>query len=228
MEERRSNLLAEVIRSYVREAEPVGSRALEGALGVSSATIRHEMAQLEEEGYLAQPYTSAGRLPTLKGYQYFVEHLMQAREPAAAEQHALEAAARARGEHEAAGKAVAKCLADHSRTAAVIGFGPYDVFYTGLANLFTQPEFHQARMVVHMGKVIDHLDEAVARLFHSSSETPVEVLLGRQNPFGEDCAMVFTKLGRIGRAQLVGILGPLRMDYDANVGRLQYVRSLFT
>jgi heat-inducible transcriptional repressor len=70
-------ILALVIREYIRAAQPVGSRTLEGyGMGVSSATIRNEMALLEERGYLAQPHTSAGRMPTEAGYRYFVEHLM--------------------------------------------------------------------------------------------------------------------------------------------------------
>lgn len=225
MEERHSTLLAEVIRSYVREAEPVGSKALEGALGVSSATIRNEMAQLEDDGYLAQPYTSAGRVPTLKGYQYYVQHLAQPRQPAAPEQRTLAAALRERrGEPASASKMMAKCLAELSGEAVVVGFGPYDAFYTGLANLFTQPEFREFNMVAHMSRAIDHLDEAMRRLYRASA-SEVEVRLGEHNPFGEDCAVIIT---RAGHDNLIGILGPLRMDYDANLGRMHYVRSLFT
>ncbi|HSP55792.1 MAG TPA: heat-inducible transcriptional repressor HrcA [Dehalococcoidia bacterium] len=77
--ERRQKLLQFIIDEYVSTAQPVGSNALAGkyGLGVSSATIRSEMAHLEEEGYIAQPHTSAGRVPTDLGYRYYVEALMR-------------------------------------------------------------------------------------------------------------------------------------------------------
>jgi heat-inducible transcriptional repressor len=75
---RQQLILALVVREYVATALPVGSKTVEGyGLGVSSATIRNEMAWLEEQGYLTQPHTSAGRVPTEQGYRYFVERLMR-------------------------------------------------------------------------------------------------------------------------------------------------------
>jgi heat-inducible transcriptional repressor len=78
--ERRQKLLQFIIDEYVTTAQPVGSNAIVEKYGmpVSSATIRHEMAQLEDEGYIAQPHTSAGRVPTDQGYRYYVEALMRA------------------------------------------------------------------------------------------------------------------------------------------------------
>lgn len=78
--ERRRDILGIVVREYIATAAPVGSTAIANAhdLGVSPATIRNEMAILEEAGYLTHPHTSAGRMPTIKGYRYFVEQLMEA------------------------------------------------------------------------------------------------------------------------------------------------------
>ena len=74
---RQQLILGLVVREYIGSAQPVGSKTVqEYGLGVSSATIRNEMAQLEELGYLTHPHTSAGRVPTEKGYRYFVERLM--------------------------------------------------------------------------------------------------------------------------------------------------------
>ncbi len=75
---RQQLILGLVVREYIATAQPVGSRAIEGlGLGVSSATIRSEMGLLEELGYLTHPHTSAGRMPTERGYRYFVERLMR-------------------------------------------------------------------------------------------------------------------------------------------------------
>lgn len=76
--ERQERVLAIVVQEYVENAQPVGSETLRRhGLGVSSATIRNELAALEEHGYLKHPHTSAGRIPTEKGYRYFVESLME-------------------------------------------------------------------------------------------------------------------------------------------------------
>jgi heat-inducible transcriptional repressor len=78
LSERQQLVLRLVIQEYVKSAAPVSSKSITSgySLGVSAATIRNEMALLEEMGYLTHPHTSAGRIPTELGYRYFVEKLM--------------------------------------------------------------------------------------------------------------------------------------------------------
>src|SRR3954454_22029608 len=77
LDERKTAILRAVVQEYITTAQPVGSTHIATApgVGVSSATVRNEMAVLEQEGYLVQPHTSAGRIPTDKGYRFFVDHL---------------------------------------------------------------------------------------------------------------------------------------------------------
>jgi heat-inducible transcriptional repressor len=77
LDERKTAILFTVVHEYIATAQPVGSSHIANAsgIGVSSATVRNEMAVLEQEGYLVQPHTSAGRIPTDKGYRFFVDHL---------------------------------------------------------------------------------------------------------------------------------------------------------
>lgn len=77
LDERKTAILSAVVHEYIATAQPVGSSHIANAsgVGVSSATVRNEMAVLEQEGYLVQPHTSAGRIPTDKGYRFFVDHL---------------------------------------------------------------------------------------------------------------------------------------------------------
>ena len=81
LDERKAAILSAVVQEYISTAQPVGSShiATASGIGVSSATVRNEMAVLEQEGYLTQPHTSAGRIPTDKGYRFFVDHLAQPR-----------------------------------------------------------------------------------------------------------------------------------------------------
>ena len=77
LDERKTAILRAVVQEYITTAQPVGSTHISSAPGVqvSSATVRHDMAMLENEGFLVQPHTSAGRIPTDKGYRFFVDHL---------------------------------------------------------------------------------------------------------------------------------------------------------
>ena len=90
-EDRRLAVLRAIVEDYVSTREPVGSKALveRHRLGVSPATVRNDMAALEEEGLIAQPHTSAGRIPTDKGYRFFVDRLTQIKPMTAAERRAI-------------------------------------------------------------------------------------------------------------------------------------------
>ncbi|MCP2260855.1 heat-inducible transcription repressor HrcA [Streptoalloteichus tenebrarius] len=91
-EERRFEVLRAIVADYVSSHEPVGSKAIveRHNLGVSSATVRNDMAALEEEGYITQPHTSAGRVPTDKGYRVFVDRLSQLKPLSSAERRAIQ------------------------------------------------------------------------------------------------------------------------------------------
>ena len=80
MDERQKKLLKEIVESYIKEAKPIGSKALCDKFHCSSATIRNEMAILEKLGFLEKNHISSGRIPSEAGYKYYVEHLMKPKE----------------------------------------------------------------------------------------------------------------------------------------------------
>src|SRR5215510_2502475 len=90
-DERRFAVLRAIVADYVSSQEPVASKAIveRHNLGVSSATVRNDMAALEEDGYITQPHTSAGRIPTDKGYRLFVDRLADIKPLSAAERRAI-------------------------------------------------------------------------------------------------------------------------------------------
>lgn len=226
MEERSKNLLCQIIREYVKNALPVGSKMLEAKsrLGVSSATIRNEMAALEHEGYITQPHTSAGRVPTQKGYQFFLEQCQPGKvsDKEAKEISQLLKQSSA-GQLEIKIKELAKKLAQFSQGAVVIGFSEDDFYYTGLSNLFAQPEFQDPEVIYDLGLVIDHLDQAMNQIFAEIKE--IKVLIGSQNPFGQQCGVVLSAWQISNQTGIMGILGPMRMDYEKNLGLLNFIRE---
>src|SRR3989344_9664358 len=118
MDDRQRQLLKTIVESYIETAEPVGSGAIAALrdFPYSSATIRNDMMALEELGYLAQPYSSAGRRPTLKGFKYYLDSLMEIEESLAEVERLL-----AQAKERAGLKGLAKYLADLSDSAVIIG-----------------------------------------------------------------------------------------------------------
>jgi heat-inducible transcriptional repressor len=123
LDERKAAILRAVVEEYIDTAQPVGSGHVAKAPGVdvSSATVRNEMASLETEGYLRQPHTSAGRVPTEKGYRFFVDHLRQpARLNAQSAEEVQDFFARAHGEVEQMLSDTSRLLSNLTNLASVV------------------------------------------------------------------------------------------------------------
>jgi heat-inducible transcriptional repressor len=122
LDERKAAILRAVIEEYIDTAQPVGSTRIAASayLQVSSATVRNDMSVLEAEGYLAQPHTSAGRVPTEKGYRYFVDHLDQAEPSGVDRRRAADVFAHMRGEIESMMQETAKLLTSMTNYASVV------------------------------------------------------------------------------------------------------------
>lgn len=222
MNDRQEQLLQEIVKEYTKTAKAVGSKFLVDAYhqDLSSATIRNDMLALEKEGYLAQPYTSAGRIPTEKGYRYLLSSLDLGKKIPSGEAKNL--SADLEGDARLQTKTLAKNIAGVAGNAVVVSFEHNDTFYTGLSYLFSHPEFAEQARVCTLSEVVDHLDDVMRELSGIlTGETTVK--LGDDNPFGEGCGLVVTKYRSGG---VFGVLGPMRMDYQRNVSRVNFVREL--
>lgn len=229
MKDRKSALISAIIKEHVVSGQTVASKTLvdNHDFSLSPATIRHEMAHLEKDGYIYQPHTSAGRIPTEKGWKYYIENFLKDIELSKKDKEFLDQALAEQGlSYESAIKNVAKGLAELSKDAVFIGFNTDSFYYTGLSHLFRQPEFQKIDLVQHMSEVVDHLDEVIKDLFDDIDE--VRVLVGSDNPFGKECSSIVGKY-KYGQDQegLFGILGPMRMNYDNNLALINYVKELF-
>jgi len=212
MDERLNNLLRLVVEEFVATAEPVSSQALVDKydLDVSPATVRNWFAELDELGFTDQPHTSGGRVPTEEGYKQYVATNVTSR-PAGKR-------IRERLEHAAINddlKSVARELSELSGLATIVAPSKSDHYYTGLSQLFNQTEFRDWRQVVLITSLLDHLDQTLSRLQARGISAP-QILLGKDSPFGPGSGAVLaqTPYG------LVGIVGPLRMNYQAALSNL--------
>jgi len=229
MNERQQKLLTFVIKEHIKTAQAVGSELIVDKynLGVSSATVRNDMATLEEQGYLTHLHTSAGRVPTEKGYRFYVDNLLSAKEPNDAVQKVFqEVTRRSKNDAQLLVRSLAKAIAEVSGESVFVGFGQYDVYYTGISNIFAKPEFAEQAMIYDISRVVDHLDEVMAKVFYMEKKEAPQILIGSNNPFGEICSSVLADYKIEKNHGLIGILGPMRMDYDSNLGLINFTKNL--
>lgn len=218
MEPRQEQLLKLVIENYIKTAEPIGSRFLAelGELNVSGATIRNELSSLEEAGYLTHPHTSAGRIPTEKGYKYYVETILKEREKGESE--------RLRDQIQETDnlKELGKQSAAASQNAVIVVAGP-NVYYTGTSYLYSQPEFEDVNETVQVSSVFDHFEDHVRDLFDLVPQGEERVFIGSENPFGGNISTIMVK---INDDVLFGFVGPMRMDYKKNIELIEYIQNI--
>jgi len=205
--ERQKQLLKTIITSYIKDAQPVASGFLANKLkdSVSSATIRNEMVELEKAGYIEQPHTSAGRVPTEKAYQFYVNEILDYKK----NKNLL----KVNNIDSIDGiKTVAKKISDLTGDAVIVAFAKNDFYYTGISNLFSKAEFADRKMLINMSQIIDHLDKVLEEIFDELEGITIKV--GQGNPFGSKCSAVLGSFSLKKEKKIMAVLGTWRMDYE--------------
>ena len=224
MDKRQELLLKLIVESYIKTAEPVGSNflVLKSGLDISAPTIRNEMRELEEAGYLTHPHTSAGRIPTELGYQYYVENLMAPKKTNTKLKNKIEEAVEEEIDNVKKVKNVARLISDQTGGAVMVAFGPDNVYYTGISSLFAQPEFADRESLNSVSTIFDNCEANLDKMFEAIGPE-IDILIGQKNPFGSSCGLVATKIGEEG---MIAVIGPTRMDYGESVELLKIVKLL--
>lgn len=220
---RKGIILKTIIKEHIKTGAPVGSGVLvdKYKLDISPATVRNEMAELEEEGYIIQPYTSAGRVPTEEAYNFYLSELTE-RKLSESEAKVFDKLLKEKNEFNF--KQVAKAMAKMSGGAVFWAFHKNNLYYTGISNLLSQPEFSQIDLIYNISGIIDRLDEIIDDIF-SKIKTEPAILLGSHNPFGNFCSTILSKYKLDGKVGLFGILGPMRMDYEKNLALVKFIAN---
>ncbi len=219
---RQELILLTIIKEYIKTAQPISSGFLveKYDLGISSATARNEMVELEELGYIFQPYTSAGRIPTEKAYRYYVNDCLKNNIKQPVFKNLVDISIESENDF----KKVAKIMADISKNAVFWAFHKNNLYYTGVSNLFIQPEFKTTDVVCDISIIIDRMEEIIANSFDDFT-IGENVLIGSDNPFGNFLSTVLLKYKYNNQVGVVGLLGPTRMDYEKNIGLLNFIKN---
>ncbi|MBR2587369.1 transcriptional regulator [Candidatus Saccharibacteria bacterium] len=229
--ERQREILFAIIEQYAELATPVGSVTLAKLFDVSSATIRAEMAKLESYGLIAQPHTSAGRIPTDAGYRYYVNSLVEESENAefnegpAYDVPLLDAPKENRAEHVLEVRVSSHASAETMIKTAVdalvdltgnLGLGTIgnQLYLSGISRLLTQPEFVDLARVQAVAKLLDNLEPW---LREAAPGEPLNIFIGQENPIGKSSgvSLIISKFrSPFSDTSYIGVLGPTRQNYQ--------------
>lgn len=230
MTERQAQILAAIIEQHAEIASPVGSVTLAKLFGVSSATIRSEMAKLEELGLIMQPHTSAGRIPTDQGYRLYVNKIteLQESEPLQLDRGARAIEARVSthaGRADRAIRSAVDSLVDLTQNLGLATIGD-ELYMNGIGNLFSQPEFLQGDHVQAVARLLDNLEPW---LREAAPNEPLNVYIGGENPIGKSsgAALIISRFrSPYSDRSYIGVLGPTRQSYGRVMRLVRHAGSM--
>ncbi len=228
--ERQKSILERVIEEHINSAYPVSSQLIEKNYDfrVCPATIRSEMQRLTESGFLYQPHTSAGRIPTDKGYRFFVDNLLEKGISELEDVFKIEEMLEQ--EKEDIFRFVAhlsRFLAMASSNLAAIHLFEKDFFWKeGWEEILREPEFEEKDFVFHFTEFLKNFEKDVKN-FNMDSE--IKVYIGKENPFSKanDFSIITTRCHFPDKEEgIVSLLGPKRMPYGKNISLINCIAKM--
>lgn len=203
--------------------------------GVSPATIRAEMARLEALGLIAQPHTSAGRVPTDAGYRFYVNNLENgmdvstksdvAKKSLERGTHAIEVRIASQSQADAAIRRAVDSLVELTGNLGLATIGG-QLYLSGISQLFTQPEFMDTRRVQAVAKLLDNLEPW---LREAAPGEPLNIFIGQENPIGKnsEVSLIISKFrSPFSDRSYIGVLGPTRQNYSRVMSLVRYTGKM--
>lgn len=222
--ERQEKILHSTVAEYVQSALPVSSQALLSRYGfsLSSAMVRSELNALEQKGYLAKPHVSAGRIPTDKGYRFFVDEVLS-HSSSLDEQNTAALPTQEEPEHKARSfleslQALCRNLAEASLSLTVVYVPEKSLFWKeGWDMVLRAPEFRTHEHIGSFSQFLVDVERGI-RGFHSPKL--LEIYIGKENPFSKekDFSIIISAYSFSRRQKgWMALVGPKRMPYQRNI-----------
>ena len=227
---RQARILAAIVKENCESGQPVASQEIveKYELGVSPATIRSEMSSLEKAGYISQPHTSAGRVPTDKGFRYFVNQLMDRVKLSLKEQEKLKLEIRKlQAVNMEVGRRLTKLLSEHSSQASFALF-PEEVSTMGISNILANPAL-PSEDAKEIAQFFDNIDEHAEQMLADYGNKSAEAYIGKELKLSKnsDYSMIVSGLQLPdGKKGVIGLIGPKSMKYEKNLSLMEYIAKL--
>lgn len=210
--ERQQNILNEAVKLYIDSAKPVSSELLEekGSFNLCPATIRGELKKLTDMGYLKQPHTSSGRVPTSKGYRFFVDNMSN-------DAFLPDFDIFDETDELKFIKSLSRNLASFSSSLVITYMQDKDILWKdGWKEVFNNPEFKEPDFLDDFIKTVDYLEKNIEKLANDQ----MQVYIGDEKPLKSgNFSLIISKTKFPEQDNgILAILGPNRMAYDRNIG----------
>lgn len=231
--ERQKLILIAAVDEYIKTAQPVGSNLIQHShdLQISSATVRSELVHLEEEGYLYQPHTSSGRIPTDAGYRFFVNTIIEEKDKEFKKTvNIIGKLARLKEEEDVLFADLAKTVSALSKNMVLSGsWDARMLFKAGINEVLSQPELEDFTLRNHFGNIVDSFEENLDELSELTEYGSPTIFIGKENPISDaqDFSMIVSKCRLLSDEGVIVILGPKRMNYKRNLQLLDSLINLF-
>lgn len=233
LSERQKQLLIAIIEIYVKTGEPVSSEAIEKFhnLGVSPATIRNEMVRLTDGGFLKQPHTSAGRIPTAMGFRLYISDLMKERQvPIVDEVSIRQELLDIRAEFDRMVQTATRALAKKCNTLA-LAINGNEIYYSGAANILDMPEFYDIDVTRFVLSMFDELSILQKVINQAQGPEPLHIIFGDETDFEYLRPTSFAFLNfEAGNARqgVIGVIGPNRLNFPVVIPYLRYIGGVLS
>ncbi len=232
-QQRKERVLAIVVNEYIKTVTPVSSKAIveEYLPDISSATVRNILAELEKEGYLFHPHTSAGRIPTQQGYRYYVDHLMNEIQLLEKERSRIQAEyTRQVNELEQLLDKTSEVISDVTHYTSIVSLdGENDkLYYHGMGYVVGYPEFHDFQRIRALLEMLEE-KEKILELINRELDKRVKVFIGAELKCKgiSDCSLIVSRYhSKRGPSGRLAVIGPTRMDYERVISTLNYLSEL--
>ncbi len=230
MTERQKEILDAVIREFMKNADAVGSNSIVAnyRLRVSPATVRNELVELSEQGYLDKSHFSAGRIPTDLGLRFFIRELMEEEPMASNDEVKVKIMVfNNRFDVNQLLEKVLNYLSNETGYAGIALFGE-TIRFSGLSTLSQYTELRNVEILNSILYLLEN-NRALRKIFDKAATDDVCLLIGKETDYEnmQNCAFAFTPVDYVGGSRgYVGILGPRRMNYPRVVPLIRSVKQL--
>ena len=217
---REGQVLVGLVEEYIRTGYPVGSSQLVDVLEltVSPATVRNMLRVLEEKSYVFQPHTSSGRIPTDRGYRYFVDHKRAVSISALQSARLAKMVAEYQSRYDSPARAIAQALSDASGTLAITSLADNrDVRTSGLSSIARQFRIHAGESIQEVLELLDNVDSVIDTLAGEDSNQ-VHIYIGNENPAmpAQYTSVLARRMNMGSTKAIVLLIGPKHMPYHRN------------
>jgi transcriptional regulator of heat shock response len=231
-ETRRNRVLEAIVKAHIGSALPVGSKYIAEMLDLSSATIRNVMFELEEQGYVKQPYTSAGRIPTDLGYRRYVDNMMRVRRTSEEDIFSRIAHYIAKKRFfEEIIEGISSAISKITNYTGIALSPNNKVYFDGTYHMLEHPEFNKLYMARDFLRVMEERDELLRIMSRDLETKGTTIHIGRENTFEElqECTII-TSTYRVKNhiSGNIGVIGPMRMRYEEVVPLVERLAEITT